>query len=485
MDLDFGPFLALFEEYHNGQTGNREPVVRYLPPSELARELDLSLPRKGRSSEFLLEQTRRLLHHSVRTGHPRFFNQLFGGQQAGALLGDWTASLANTSMYTFESAPVMTLVERKLIERMCELVGFEEGEGVLAPGGSLSNLTAVLAARHQAFPEVKHQGLGPATRPVMFASEESHYSLRRAASVAGLGTQGCREIPVDPVGRMVPAKLEQAIQEARDEGCHPFLVAATSGTTVAGAFDPLEELSDIARRHGLWLHVDASYGGTLLFSERRRPLLAGIERADSVAWNPHKMMGVPLSCAATLTRERGVLRATLGMGADYLFHGDDGAWDLGDLSLQCGRRVDALKLWFAWQLAGDEGFAQRVEELFALAEALAGRLRERPGFHLVRPPQGTNVCFRYLPAEHRQAPWEERARLEHAITLRARTRLAQRGRFLINYATLDGAATFRFVASNPETSTADLDALLDEIEACAGESASRSQARQKDRSQTS
>ena len=286
------------------------PIVHALAPSELRRELGLDssgvgLPVEGRGLDGALELARKTLQHSVRTGHPRFLNQLFGGYDPAGILGDWITALTNTSMYTYEVAPVGTVVELALIERLNRYVGFDGGEGVLAPGGSISNLMCVLAARHRAFPHAKKEGLRGDDRPTMFVSAESHYSLARAGSVAGFGTDGVVEIPVDSIGRMRMDALEEAIQRAKAAGRTPFMVAATAGTTVVGAFDPIDDIADIAERHGLWLHIDGCYGGSVLLSSRHRNLLDGIQRADSVSWNPHKMMGVPLACAATLMREKG------------------------------------------------------------------------------------------------------------------------------------------------------------------------------------
>jgi glutamate decarboxylase len=197
--------------------------------------------------------------------------------------------------------------------------------------------------------------------------------------------------------------------------------------------------------------------------------MAGVERADSVTWNPHKMMGLPLTCSAILMREKGVLEATNGMHADYLFHESGGpTCDLGDLSLQCGRRVDAFKLWFSWIALGDRGYARRVERLFALAGIFRRKLGARDGFTLVREPEGTTVCFRYLPPSARPLAGDSRRQREHALTEEIRRKLLESGRFMINYAPLDGAATFRIVLSNPRTRETDLDALLDAIEACGG-----------------
>jgi glutamate/tyrosine decarboxylase-like PLP-dependent enzyme len=440
------------------------PVVRHLEPHALQAALELELPASGRGLDQALELARRTLHYSVATGHPRFFNQLFGGCNAAGIMGEWVAALTNTSMYTYEAAPVGTVVELALLDRLMKYVGYTDGEGVFAPGGSIANLMAVLVARHRHFPHVKREGLRAEDRPVMFVSAEAHYSLPRAGMVAGLGLEGCVDIPVDPVGRMIPAEFEHAVETAKAEGRTPFLVGVTCGTTVPGAFDPIESIGEIARRHGMWLHVDGSYGGSVLLSEKHAHLARGIALADSVTWNPHKMMGVPLACAAMLVREKGTLVSTLGMNADYLFHEEaEEAWNLGDRSLQCGRRVDALKLWFSWQTLGDDGYAHRIEELFTQAETFREMVRAREGFRLIREQQGTNVCFRYLPPAHRGTTGPERDAREHEATIEIRTQIAREGSFLVNYATLDGAATFRLVASNPDTTEQDLHALLDRI----------------------
>lgn len=447
------------------QSDPNQPVVNWIGPEDLTQALELELPAEGRGLGSVLEIARKTLHFSVRTGHPRFVNQLFGGSDPAAIVGEWITALSNTSMYTYEAAPVGTVVEVALIKRLCDLVGFPEGEGVFAPGGSISNLMSVLSARQRAFPHVKQHGLREGERPVMFASAESHYSIPRAGIVCGLGHDATISVPVDEVGRMRVDELERLIEEQKRAGRAPFYVAATAGTTVAGAFDPIGEIAAVARRHGLWLHIDGSYGGSALLSKKYSGLLAGSELADSMTWNPHKMMGIPLASSATLMREPGHLEAALAMNADYLLHGDsDPQWNLGDRSLQCGRRVDALKLWFAWQVHGDIGFERRVDGLFDQAQKFRQLLAERPGFRLIRDQEGPNVCFRYLPPDQRDAPAAEWPRLEQEATIRIRSELAREGSFLINYASLDGAATFRLVASNPNTTDSDLTALLDAIE---------------------
>ncbi len=466
IDLLFEDAARLAVRTLREQQDRSQPVVHWLEPEELTRALELDLPVEGRGLDSVMELARKTLHFSVRTGHPRFLNQLFGGSDPAAILGEWIATLSNTSMYTYEAAPVGTVVEAALIKKLCHYAGFHEGEGVFAPGGSISNLMSVLAARQRAFPHVKQHGLRDNERPVMFASAESHYSIPRAGIICGLGQSATVLVPVDEVGRMRADELERLITEQKKAGATPFYVAATAGTTVAGAFDPIAEIAAVAQRHDLWMHIDGSYGGSALLSKKHRALLEGSELADSLTWNPHKMMCIPISSSATLMREPGHLVEAMGMNADYLFHQDaDLQWNLADRTLQCGRRVDALKLWFSWQVHGDQGFEQRIDQLFDQAQRFRQMIRKRPGFRLIREQEGPNVCFRFLPESQRGTHGEERTSLEHQATIGIRSQLAKNGSFLINYAYLDGADTFRMVANNPTTNDSDLSALLDAIEA--------------------
>jgi len=454
--------------YLSGDSERGEPVIRHLAPEVLCERLDLTPPQTGRSLEDLLEGVRTTLRYSVRTGHPGFSNQLFGGHDMAALLGEWMTALLNTSMYTYEVAPVVTLMETELIRHMCTFVGWDasEGEGVFTPGGSIANLMALIAGRNRLLPSAKESGLGRDDRLVLFASEEAHYSIDRAASVAGLGTGAVRKVAVDELGRMIPQALEAAVLAARAEGSVPFFVCATASTTVAGAFDPIDRVAAVAREHGLWLHVDAACGGAVLLSKRHRGLMQGSEHADSLTWNPHKLMGLPLTCSTLLVREPGRLATTNAMGASYLFHDNDEArFDLGDLSLQCGRRVDALKLWLSWRALGDDGHARRIESLFELATSLRDKVVDRDHFELVREPQGCNVCFRYVPQSlQKTPPGPDRGKQLGALTIEIREHLRREGRILTNYAVLDGVPTFRYVASNPRATDEDLQSLLSEIE---------------------
>ena len=453
-------------EYLRGH-GDRSAVVNpCATPKQIREQITLMPGREGRSIEAVLDDVTRVLELSPRTGHAGWCNQLFGGYDLTGVVGEWMAAILNSTMATYEAAPVATIIEHAMIEKMCALAGFEPGEGIFTPGGSISNLMAVLAARLAADSDSNRTGLAGAKPMAMFTSTESHYSILRGAMIAGLGTDAARRVGIDHEGRMIPEALEAAIGEAIREGYRPIFVCATAGTTVYGAYDPIEPIADIAQRHGMWLHVDGAYGGSTLLSPTHRHLLSGIERADSLTWCPHKMMGLPLACSALLVRRDGWLAQCNTSGAEYLFHDQPNAcYDMGEMSLQCGRRMDALKLWLTWQHYGDDGFAARIDQLFDLAQRFAAMVRERPGFRLVRDVSSCNVLFHCVPWSLRDAqPSPEQLDL---ATRTIRERVMAAGRVMINYAPVEGVAAFRMVLVNPRATDDDLRLYLDEIETAA------------------
>lgn len=426
------------------------PVTNLLDPEELRSRLDLTLPEGGCSLDDLYRVIDEYLEHAVRTGHPQYFNQLWSGFTLPGFLGEVITGLTNTSMYTYEVAPVATLMEMELVQRMGRLAGFEDPEGLFLTGGSNGNLQAMMIARNRALPEVKHAGFTRDARLAAFVSQEAHYSFEKAANILGLGMERVIQVETDEAGRMLPEDLEQKIEDSRAAGLRPFFVGATAGTTVKGAYDPCERIVPLARRHGLWFHVDGSLGGTALLSPRHRHLLDGLEQADSFVWNAHKLMGLPLICSVFLVREKGRLLASNSVdGADYIFHDDGhGASDLGPLSLQCGRRADALKLWLSWKYYGDTGYAERVDRFFDLAEYAEEIVRDTGELELMAPRSSVTVCFRY------RTPGIEDL---NAFNLRLRRELARSGRSLVNYGFLGEDMAIRLVIANHDLTREDVE----------------------------
>jgi glutamate/tyrosine decarboxylase-like PLP-dependent enzyme len=453
--------------YLAGHDDRDEPVMRLMPAEQLRAQLRLDPPTDGRPLDELWDDLQTVLDFSVRTGHPGFSNQLYGGYTLPGVIGEWMTALLNSSMYTYEVAPVATLMETALLAHMGRLAGFDDCEGVLTPGGTMSNLMATLMARDHVIGDARVHGVAAGPPLAMFVSEESHYSFKRAASVIGIGFDAVYTMPTDDVGRVTSDGAAAAVRRAIADGRRPFMMVSTSGSTVAGAYDPIPALESLAREHDMWFHVDAAYGGGALLSSTHRRLLEGCERADSLTWCPHKMMGVPLLCSAILVRERGHLVRTTSVEADYLFHDDD-PWescDLGHISLQCGRRIDALKLWLSWQAHGDAGYERRIDRKFELARAFRRMVIDRAAFELSIEPEACNVCFHYVPTSLRGQPMDdERGRTLDALTRRIRARLLEEGRYLTNYATVKGLATFRLVMNNADALESDLAGLLDAIE---------------------
>ncbi len=422
------------------------PVLPSLPPSTVRDQLDLTLTPEGKSLDQVIDELITLAAGTPRTNSRHFFNQLFGGRENAAVAGEVLSAILNNSMYTYKAAGPQILLERALLRHMAEIVGMPRAEGSFQAGGSLSNLLGLLLARNRAFPGWREEGPG-GQRPVMYTSTESHYSVVKAAGILGIGRENVRRIAVDERGRMSAEELERQIEADLHASRTPFLVNATAGTTVRGAFDPLDELARITGPRGLWLHVDGAFGASVALSARRRPLLRGIELADSLSWDPHKMMGVPLPCSVFLCREPGLLRASLSETAEYLFQADDDAVNPGNQNLHCGRRNDALKLWAAWRYFGDAGWEKRVERQFELARHAAARIEATDGLRLIEKPTCITVCFV----------------VEGKSSERICQELAERGLAKIGYGQVEGVSVIRLVTVNPELARGDLDRLLDQI----------------------
>ena len=450
------------------------PVTLNPPPSAIHQRVTIALDGPAVPVDELMDQARDLMELSVRTGSANFSNQLFSGFDPVAIVGEWLTAVLNASMYTYEVAPAMTLVEREVIARMGRAAGWTGCEGIFTPGGSLSNLMAMLMARQRALPNVKSRGLA-GSNLVVFTSAEAHYSVERAAVILGLGSDAVVQIGQDKYGRMRPDAFEHEIGKARAQGRQPMMVVATAGSTVLGAYDPIAQIADVAEREGLWLHVDGAYGASALLSEKRRGLLEGVTRADSLTWCAHKMLNVPLSASVIIVRQPGLLHQCNAVHAEYLYHADNDAPDLdtGEMSIQCGRRVDALKVWLAWKARGDAGMADIVDRKFELASQMRRMVRERDRFELLTDPDevggGCNTCFVYHhPSLDGLAP-ERRLRAIDAGTHVLRERVRLRGRVLTNYAPVFGVRAFRHISANDRATQAELALILDEIEAVGAE----------------
>ena len=434
-----------------------ESSIRFAESSQsLGKTTDLKLPLEGRGLEAALDDIETVLRHSVRTTAPGFMNPLWGGLSIASIAGELVTAATNTAMYTYEIAPIATLIESTILKRMADLADFGTSQGTLTTGGSNGNLLGMLCARQAKIPLSSHSGFD-GTKMVAFVSEECHYSFRIASNVIGIGYSNLIKVRCNEDGQMLPEALDEEIQRAQANDQIPFAVLATSGTTVRGSFDPLREIAGVAHKHNLWLHVDAAWGGSCLFSSRYRSLMDGIELADSFCWDAHKMMGVPLICSAFIVKDADILRAVCSTGqtAHYLYHDTGAEVDLGRYSLQCGRRNDALKLWLAWREIGDAGWASMLERFMDLADFLQQRIEKHDALEMVSDRMWTNVCFRYVG--------ESSEGELNRINAELRERLVHDGRFMVSRSTVDQKIILRSVIANRNITESSLDAFLDRV----------------------
>jgi glutamate/tyrosine decarboxylase-like PLP-dependent enzyme len=451
-------FLTL-KEYIQ-KSAEAEFVIKVSHPERLKQSIP-SLASEGVGPDKIIDELKYLLNHSVSTIHPLFLNQLFGGFDEAAWAGEVASSLLNPTMATFEIAPALTVIEKRVVNELLEMMGFEKGEGIMVTGGSNANLVAMLCARTESSPSIRQSGFGH-NRFRIYVSEEAHYSFDKAANITGIGTHNLVLVPANEQGEMIPEELERIIITDLKEGNVPIMVGATFGSTVMGAFDPVIQIAKICERHKIWLHVDAAWGGGALFTRSHKHLLKGIQLADSVTFDAHKTMGTPLITSFFLTKHPGILKTTnRGGGAEYLFHEyDNSEWDTGTYSLQCGRRADILKFWLLWRAHGTEGLIKRTEHLFDLADYAVKEIKANPRFKLIHANY-LNVCFQ-VHARHDQENI-------NSFTLKVRKALVKEGRAMVNYAQrADGTIFFRLVFPNHQTERAHISELLKIILETAG-----------------
>lgn len=463
-------FKIIMEEVLCKGTDIKHKVCEWKEPEELALLLDLELRATGEPHHRLLQRVQDVAKYSIKTSHPRFMNQLFGGVDYHALAGRFLTEALNTNLFTYEVAPVFVLMEAEVLRGLRQMVGWTEGDGLFCPGGSASNMYAMNLARYQLFPEAKTQGLCGLPRLNVFTSSESHYSVKKGAAFLGIGTDNVIVVEVDDGGRMIPDDLDKKIKLAKSQGAVPFLVSCTSGTTVRGAFDPLDRIADVCEKHKLWMHVDAAWGGSVLFSKQHSHLMKGVSRANSVAWNPHKMLVAGLQCSVLLLQDTmNLLRKCHSANATYLFQQDkfyDVNLDVGDKSVQCSRKVDCLKLWLMWKAVGSIGFAERVDKAFIHARYLVEQMKKREGFCLLHEAEFVNVCFWFIPPSIRgkegNADYQDRlAKVAPLI----KERMMKQGTMMLGYQPLGNKVNFfRAVIFSPLLTQKDMDFFLDEIE---------------------
>lgn len=391
----------------------------------------LQLPEKGTGPQGMRDLVKTILDDSVNTSAPGFLDKLYAAPLPPGILAECVLGVLNTNLHVYQVSPVLTLIEKRVTKDLAAMFGLKgpRSGGISVQGGSSSNLTSIVIARNTLFPETKTEGNSVVDgQLLLFTSAHGHYSVEKAAQALGFGSKAVVSVPVDDEGSMDSDALELLIQQAKQQGKVPFYINATAGTTVLGSFDPFEKIAKIARRYRLWLHVDAAWGGGFAFSRRYelQQRLHGIGLADSIATNPHKMLGVPVTCSFLLGKDMRQFEQANTLKAGYLFHeeaaddatsesktstngvenaaDDEDLWsepyDLADMTLQCGRRGDSLKFFLSWKYYGTHGYIKMVEDAYDVAVHMSKLVRENPDLTPVPKgfaPSCLQVCFYYTP----------------------------------------------------------------------------------------
>lgn len=439
-------------------------VLPWQPP--LSAVAHFALPEDGVAADArptLAQLLAKLLATSHNLHHPRYVGHQVSAPLPMTAITQLARALLNNGLAVYEMGPPGLAMERAVIDALARRVGFgAEADGVFVSGGSVGNLTALLAARQaRAGFDVWREGLRGGPPLAIVCSDQTHYCVDRAARVMGLGDDGVIVVPTDDALKLRGGALAAALDAAATRGLRVFAVVASAGSTATGAYDPLDELADVCAARGVWLHVDGAHGASALFSSAHRGKLAGIARADSVVWDAHKLLLVPSLATAVLYREGRRSYEAFAQEASYLFAGSDPSerwYDLGTRTLECTKPNLALDLYAILAVLGPGVLAAHVDHLTALAADFAARIDAAPDFRLAAHPETNIVCFRHEPAPL-AADLERLDRLQDSV----RQVLVESGAFYLVRTRLRGRTWLRVTLMSPHTDAADLDALLERV----------------------
>jgi L-2,4-diaminobutyrate decarboxylase len=450
-------FVELVARYLRETRAEEGPVSTALSVEETAERFDETLPRTGKALRDIVE---RIARDAVRDAnhltHPMYMGHQVSAPLPAAIWTEPVISMLNNSLAVREMSPTLTAIEHRVVRWMVELAGLgSDAGGTLTTGGTEATFTALLAARARALPDAWVNGVG-ANAPVVLHGEHAHYSVTRAIAQLGLGTRHAISIPSRGL-RMDVDVLRQRLDQLAREGSRVMAVVATAGSTATGSFDDLDAIGRLCAARNVWLHVDGAHGASALLSATHRARMRGIEHASSVAWDPHKMMLLPLSAGLLLVRDERDLDAAFAQQAPYLFHGDDGARipDQGVRSFMCSRRADALKVWIAMQRYGADGLGALYDHLCAVTRVLHDAIGQREDFEAHHVPEANILCFRWVGS-----PRRAEASLDD-LNRELRERYNRSGRGWITSTVLAGRRVLRVTMMNPLTHDKHVPRLLD------------------------
>jgi aromatic-L-amino-acid/L-tryptophan decarboxylase len=458
------------------------PVFPDTSAAEINERLHTALSPEGEPLETLMADCRALINASRHNGHPRFFGYVASPSTPIGAYADLIASALNQNVTSWRSAPAATRIEQTVIRWLSRLIGYgEDAHGLLMSGGSLANLNALfIALRIKGGVDVSRRGLWNRESPMtIYASDQAHFSIVKAADALGLGRDQVRLLKADGRFRLDARLLREHLDSDIDAGFKPFCVVANAGTVSTGAVDPLDEIATVTKEYDLWLHVDGAYGALAAMDESKRPLFRGIERADSVSLDPHKWLYAPVDAGCLLFRDEVSVRAACAPGeADYIKVQEQTAeeafafWDYG---LELSRRFRALKIWLMLRYYGTRRVSDAIAADNILASELAKRVTEAEDFELLAPAELSICCFRHVPPDisRRLATEDEEGRELLNVELdelnaEILRRVQRGGRAYVSNATIRGRYALRACITNFRTTSEDIMETLEIVREAAG-----------------
>lgn len=462
--------VGLLVEHLKQAQSRHGNVLNWEPPVENIRFATETLETNGSpSADRIAALAEAVLQRGQNLNHPRYVGHQVPPPSPLAGLFDAIGAVTNQVMGIYEMGPFTTAIERAVVNKLGRCIGWEAGSfsGVVTHGGSLANLTALLTARNVRLGDSWETGADPKARPCIVANADAHYCVNRAAGIMGIGARNVIPAAMNDRRSVDPAKLDQQFGELIASGHAIIAFAASACSTPTGAFDDLAAIADVCEKHGVWFHVDAAHGGGALMSERYRQRLAGIDRADSVVWDAHKMMFVPALCAFVFFRKHAHGFAPFQQKAPYLFDSEEHSpaeYDSALRTLECTKRAAALGIWGLWSTFGESLFGDLIDLTFGLTRQFWELLKEANDFQPLHEPEANILVFRYEPHDPGLSHAESNAM--HSLV---RRRLIESGHFYICQTELDSRVCFRTTVINPLTTAADLAELLGTIRTVAAD----------------
>lgn len=445
------------------------PILSQAPYRSIQQSLPDNPPLQAEAMEAILQDFERILLPGITHWNAPGFMAYFASSASGpGILGELLASALNANAMLWRASPAATELEQVTTDWLRQMLGLPQTLfGIIHDTASTGTLSALAAAR-EAIPNlaIRSQGVfgrSDLPRLCIYASQEAHSSVEKAALLLGFGQEGIRKIPVDAQFCMNPTQLEQTIQKDLDRGFIPCAVIATVGTTSTGSIDPVAAIANICERHHIWLHVDGAYGATAAIASEKRWILEGCARADSFVVNPHKWLFVPLDCSVLYTRRPEALKAAHSLVPEYLRNISDATEeppDLMDYSPALGRRFRALKLWMVLRYFGQEGLATRIREHNYMAQQLVAWINARPYLEILAPVHLSLVCFRF-----RSTATLDDVQL-NTINEQILKQINARGHFFLSHTKIQGKFILRVAINHIRTTREDLAGLYNELQTC-------------------